>query len=964
MRFRQIFLTSSVSLLLFTTAFGQSNKWVSAYYGGWQSSHLPPDSIDFAAFTHLIHFNVYPSGGASFDGTLNGMTAGHMNATVNAAHRAGKKVILSVCGDFREAVSPANRAQSVQNLLSYLQTYGYDGIDIDWEPITDPSNFAPWIRALQTALKAANPNYLLTDAAFAFDQAVVDNASLFDQVNLMTYDMAGPWPGWVSWHNSPIYDGGFRFPSTGGLITSANGSVDQYIAAGVPREKLGIGIDFLGYYWTGGDGTPTGGVTAPRQSYTQAPVVRGNVQYYEIMDSYEGYPMIWDSAAQAAYISIDKPGSSNDMFISLDNEQTMYAKAAYVRSKGIGGVIVYELGSGYRPNQPPGQKDLLLQAVKKGFILGQPYVPDLTRPTVTLTSPLAGSTVSGTATLSANASDNSGVVFVQFALDGTAYRAPMKTGPFSIQVNTWKLSNGQHRITAIARDRSGNSDSSSVLVTVNNQGTPPLVTPLIVFDESIRAPFTNASWSAKTYANNTDVVRSGSYCVRADYVDWGALDFHSGPANNAVPIDPMVYDTLQFDVYPLSSFELTIAFYNGTTVKQQLSGNSWNHVVIPLPFLDTFDRFYFQRNLSGAATAFFDNIMFTGYGGAPPPPPRTPDGAKPQIALLAPMPPATLRDLASIAVSAVDNIGVAGVQFRVDGTDYGREDIFPPYEISVNTWYLKNGPHLFSAVARDGSGNRDSVSTQVTVANSGTPPNFDLIVFDDNLQAPFQNDSWGATVSIHSDTVRSGSHSAKVEFTGWGAWDILAGTWGSLVPISPADFDSIAFDVYPTSAFSLDIGFYNSYGPSFALTPFRWNHIAAPLAFDTSITRFFFRRNTGGTATAYFDNVRFVARAVDKSSGTTPSRNPVDYNLEQNFPNPFNPSTVIVFSLPRPTQTRLKVFDLLGREVATIADGLFQAGTFRFTFDASSPRHLSSGMYLYRLEAGDYVQTLRMLLVR
>jgi chitinase len=374
------------ALLIFTfTAVesrAQAPQWVSAYYAGWQSSYLPPSSIDFTAITQLLHFSIYPTGGATFDGTANGMTPANMTATVQAAHAAGKKIILSVGGygsDFKDAVSPAYRAQSVAALVTVMTTYGYDGIDIDWEPVQDEPNFLLWIAQLRTAMKAANANALLTDAAFSFDQAVVDAQASFDQINLMTYDMAGPWPGWVTWHNSPIYDGGFRFPSTGGPPPSANGSIDTYIAAGVPKTKLGIGADFLGYYWTGGDGTPTGGVTAPRQSYTSTPTVRSNVQYYEMMDTYEAYPQLWDSSAQAAYVSIDRPGSANDMFLSLDNERTMYAKAAYVRTKGIGGIIIFELGAGYRANQPAGQRDFLLQAVKKAFILGESYIPEIGR---------------------------------------------------------------------------------------------------------------------------------------------------------------------------------------------------------------------------------------------------------------------------------------------------------------------------------------------------------------------------------------------------------------------------------------------------------------------------------------------------------------------------------------------------------------------------------------------------------
>ena len=85
------------------------------------------------------------------------------------------------------------------------------------------------------------------------------------------------------------------------------------------------------------------------------------------------------------------------------------------------------------------------------------------------------------------------------------------------------------------------------------------------------------------------------------------------------------------------------------------------------------------------------------------------------------------------------------------------------------------------------------------------------------------------------------------------------------------------------------------------------------------------------------------------------------YNLEQNYPNPFNSSTTIRFSFPRRKHVTLKVFDVLGREVATLVDEEKPAGVYEVTFDASK---LSSGIYLYKIQAGSFVQTRKMLLLK
>jgi endonuclease/exonuclease/phosphatase family metal-dependent hydrolase len=88
---------------------------------------------------------------------------------------------------------------------------------------------------------------------------------------------------------------------------------------------------------------------------------------------------------------------------------------------------------------------------------------------------------------------------------------------------------------------------------------------------------------------------------------------------------------------------------------------------------------------------------------------------------------------------------------------------------------------------------------------------------------------------------------------------------------------------------------------------------------------------------------------------------PTAFALDQNYPNPFNAGTVIRFALPAASNVTLTVYDLLGHEVTTLQDGPMVAGAHQVSWDGS---HLSSGVYLYRLTAGDQVQTRRMVYVR
>ena len=85
------------------------------------------------------------------------------------------------------------------------------------------------------------------------------------------------------------------------------------------------------------------------------------------------------------------------------------------------------------------------------------------------------------------------------------------------------------------------------------------------------------------------------------------------------------------------------------------------------------------------------------------------------------------------------------------------------------------------------------------------------------------------------------------------------------------------------------------------------------------------------------------------------------YNLYQNYPNPFNPSTTISFSILKAGQTKISVFDMLGREVAILINDHLNAGVYTTVFDGKG---LSSGVYIYRIESGNFVKSKQMILLK
>jgi hypothetical protein len=88
---------------------------------------------------------------------------------------------------------------------------------------------------------------------------------------------------------------------------------------------------------------------------------------------------------------------------------------------------------------------------------------------------------------------------------------------------------------------------------------------------------------------------------------------------------------------------------------------------------------------------------------------------------------------------------------------------------------------------------------------------------------------------------------------------------------------------------------------------------------------------------------------------------PTNFSLSQNYPNPFNPTTIISYSIPKSAVVTLKVYDVLGKEIAILINGNQNVGTYNVSFDAS---HFSSGVYFYQLMSGNYTSIKKMIILK
>lgn len=157
--------------------------------------------------------------------------------------------------------------------------------------------------------------------------------------------------------------------------------------------------------------------------------------------------------------------------------------------------------------------------------------------------------------------------------------------------------------------------------------------------------------------------------------------------------------------------------------------------------------------------------------------------------------------------------------------------------------------------------------------------------------------------------------------------------------------------------------------PDMTIPAVEVSDMPASATFDPETRHFFWVVDEASPAAMTYKAIRgeiFVTAEVEFVNeqfavGTEEEENPNEFRLSQNYPNPFNPATNISFNLPSSGEVSLKVYNLLGQEVATLVDARLNSGNHTVSFNAAQ---LASGVYIYRLQAGQHLQTKKMLLIK
>ncbi|BFH63594.1 glycosyl hydrolase family 18 protein [Paenibacillus azoreducens] len=671
--------------------------------------------------------------------------------SLKAAHPQ-LKTILSVGGwtwsnRFSDtAASDTTRKTFAKSAVDALRAYGFDGVDLDWEYPNveaipgnshrpeDKQNYTLLLQEVRSQLDAAGAedgkHYILTIASGA-SQTFVNNtelakiAQIVDWINIMTYDFHGGSFEATTSHNTGLY-GDPKDPYIANNFF-VDGAIQAYQKAGVPMNKLVLGLEFMGRSWKNcppgpnNDGQFQTCTADPGSVYKWSPVGTwddsnsgntGVFDYGDIAANYvnkNGYTRYWNNTAKVPYLY----NPNTKIFISYDDTESIGYKTDYIKNKYLGGAMFWEFSSDCRTSPKfscTGPK--LLDKVYNDLTTGTPPVDNIppTAPTNLAASAVGDKKV----TLGWTAStDNVGVMYYDIYQGQTLVQTV--DGATTTALIKGLTGSTTYTFTVKARDAAGNTSPPSAPLTITT--APP-----VIDNQPPTAP-ANLVAIAKTKTSVTL-----KWDASTDNDDIAGYDIYQN--GTLVKSTPNLKETLSG-----LTAGTTYSFY---VKAKDLSGNmsaASNAISVTTPTDPSFPAW--QANTAyavGAYVTYNGNLYKCTYahtsivGWEPPSAPTLwqLQSAPPQDT----QPPTAPTNLAVSAQTAnsvtltwtasTDNIGVTGYDVYQGNTLVGS---------STSTTYTVTGltpatAYSFTVKAKDAAGNVSAASNAVTVTleNADTTP--------------------------------------------------------------------------------------------------------------------------------------------------------------------------------------------------------------------------------------------------
>ncbi len=284
----------------------------------------------------------------------------------------------TLSGPFSDvALTEASRARFARSCVAFIKKYGFDGVDVDWEyPVAggkegdkkrpeDKANCTLLSAELRKQLDVAGTldkrHYLLTIAAPAGPSHIgnLDVGKIYphlDWINVMAYDFHGSWDATTNF-NAPLF-AIKDHPATDASSRKLNvdAAISAYLAAGVPTEKLVLGLPFCGRGWSGVRNVHNG-LFQPKTGVPKGTWEEGVFDFKDLAVNYLGkFKRHWHDEAKVPWLFDEKTGT----MITYDDPESIRLKASYARDKTLGGVMCWELSA-------DDKKHSLLNAARVGL---------------------------------------------------------------------------------------------------------------------------------------------------------------------------------------------------------------------------------------------------------------------------------------------------------------------------------------------------------------------------------------------------------------------------------------------------------------------------------------------------------------------------------------------------------------------------------------------------------------------
>jgi GH18 family chitinase len=315
--------------------------WITGYYPAGNKVQSVTE-IPWHKYTEINHFaaaaGVDDAGKGNGTVQLHYLTPAEIELFVSQGHQAGKLVVVTIKDNdryrdaFGQSTAPWQITAFVHNIAQFVNTNGYDGVDLDWEDKVLVDRYVELLTRLRQALK---PTQLITIAAGNWSQlekVASRGQNQINHLNIMCYDMDNT--GSYVWHNAALRQSGDPEKMT------CDWRVRAFIEAGVAPAKIGIGIPFYGRRWTG--------ATQPLQ--TTGTRSKGWINYRDLVaDAVRWQPehRKWDARFGADYLSIP----TLNEFISYNGQESIRAICQWAETRGFGGFMSFELSNEYRAGE-------------------------------------------------------------------------------------------------------------------------------------------------------------------------------------------------------------------------------------------------------------------------------------------------------------------------------------------------------------------------------------------------------------------------------------------------------------------------------------------------------------------------------------------------------------------------------------------------------------------------------------